>query len=115
MEFYYNSRDLECKTPFGAMECGENVAFFVSCPEADGVILRAWSRNGETLFPMDKKDGKFFVRIPMPKEPQLFWYYFIVDTKGGRKYYFNNEENTGGIGILKDKPIFSVKTICILS
>ena len=103
MNIFFNSRDIKFKNPFGAVKTGESISFFVA-GEADSVTLRLWYDNAETLVPMAKTEGGFSAEFTMPETPQLVWYHFIIDTPYGRKYYYNNDEKFGGIGILKDIP-----------
>lgn len=103
MNIYFNSRDLKYKKPFGAVETGETVSFFIQC-DANAVTLRLWFDNHETLVDMVQTDDGFGAKFVMPETPQPLWYHFIIHTSDGVKYYYNNEEKFGGVGILKDIP-----------
>jgi len=49
MIFYYNSRDLNCKKPFGAVACGKKIYFKVQAK--DGIFV-------ENIYLVLTKDGE---------------------------------------------------------
>lgn len=103
MEIYYNSRDLKYKKPFGAVKANTTVSFFIKCDQT-AVTLRLWIDEKEILIPMKPQKDGFEAEYKMPSSPQLVWYHFILDTPFGKRFYFNNDSQFGGEGVLKDTP-----------
>lgn len=109
MKFLHNSRLLQFRTPFGAVEAGCDVHLSVIAEEVDpsaiDIDLRLWVDGaGETLIPMvHEGDGIFAVTLPCP-EPKLIWYRFNVrQTTDGietLRYLGAPEGRTGGQAML---------------
>ncbi len=88
MHKIYNSRDLEHKTPFGALRCGESVTFVLSVPhEIDCKTPHIiFGRDGEvpSLFAMTKEhtdyDRQKFSITLTPEKTGLYFYHFDLYT-----------------------------------
>ena len=100
---YYNSFDPACKTPFGAVEAGQEVTFHLTVPEQLGYV------DPHLVLTKDKEDpvhyrmnfdgqtpqvNHFTFRIA-PTTPGLYFYYFDLYTDF-RKIY----RGGGGEGVL---------------
>lgn len=97
---YHNSRLLDCRFPHGALKCRGEAALCIYLSGRDAAraraSLRLWADGKELLIPAEKispcsceklrslpleGDGGFCFsfNITAPAEPQLIWYYFIID------------------------------------
>ena len=103
--FVFDSRCTECKDPYGAVECGQNITLRCRPLQREGftrcVLLMKNDYTGEELeIPlyqqgMDGERIRFYASFPAPEEPQLVWYHFqfwrndgsgmILDKSGYRK------------------------------
>ena len=86
MRILHNSRQSEYRSPFGAVPDSSEVYLAVKVDtNPDQVFLRLWD-GAERLVPMTEEgDNVYSVRITMPSEPGLLWYFFIA-RKDGREY-----------------------------
>lgn len=91
----FSSRDTRYRTPFGAVEQGTQILFRICLP-------RDWGCRGAWLIHrcddgLDQWDGMFWAGMEgddrewwdcryTPTDPDLYWYYFAIDTDGGRRY-----------------------------
>ncbi len=104
MQIYHNSRDIECRKPFGAVATGERVVFSVKTDvKPQRMWLRLW-RNSETLVEMEcvkeSEEGFWFsVEICMPEEPCLLWYFFVAELWGEKVHCC---KGFGGMGVTGD-------------
>lgn len=88
LEMKHHSRELYYRCPQGALKCGETVTLRLSIPNECGYPrLRVWALGGEEILEGSRDGGAFTFEYTAPKEPCLVWYYFIVDTPEGRRYY----------------------------
>lgn len=107
MTIEHNSREKFYRRPFGAVRCGTEVRFRISAsgigiPNAvrfvykrdDGDEIRV---NMAYLFDLDDH-CIYSVKVTMPEEAGLIWYYFEIETSQGTVYYGNNAKNLGGMG-----------------
>lgn len=91
----FSSRDIRYRNPFGAVRQGTEILFRICLPR-DWGCRGAWliRRNDGGL---DRWDGMFWAGMEgnnhewwdcryTPIEPDLYWYYFAIDTDGGRRY-----------------------------
>ncbi|MDR0840036.1 MAG: glycoside hydrolase family 13 protein [Christensenellaceae bacterium] len=101
-KIFHNSRLLRCRAPFGAAQAGGQVELFIQAPAAARVTLRLWVQAHEVLV-QGARRGEGVRFVFSAEEPGLIWYYFILDTPQGRRYY-GVAAGTGGEGILYDAP-----------
>ena len=92
MEIYFDSKDLKCKTPFGAVGTGKTITFSAYCK--DGVFVKEARlliyQDGIDVpseYPMQFKDKEddvscFYVEVNN-LEVGLYWYHFEFDTEEG--------------------------------
>lgn len=107
MEIEHNSREKFYRRPFGAVKCGTEVRFRVSAAGMGipNAVRLVYKRDGEEekrvnmayLF-NQADDSIYTVKVNMPQEAGLVWYYFEFDTNSGMVYYGNNSKNLGGLG-----------------
>jgi len=111
LQIYHNSHDQNYRTPFGAATTDSEVTlkvrvFETECPP-DRVTVRCWYSEHETVHEMARDEARheifYSVTLKMPKEPTLFWYYFIIEFQG-RTYYYSNNSRFGGVGETTDFP-----------
>lgn len=122
---YHNSRLLDCRFPHGALKCRGEAALCIYLSGRDAAraraSLRLWADGKELLIPAEKispcsceklrslpleGDGGFCFsfNITAPAEPQLIWYYFIIDVApehdGGEttRLFYGAPETRSGIG-----------------
>lgn len=105
MNIYHNSRDINYRSPFGALPTGSEVSMRLDvtadcCPDA--VFLRLWVNDSEELLPMSGDDGVYRIKFTLPDTPCLVWYSFLVDTDGRRVWYTNAADKLGGEGTVAE-------------
>ena len=88
MSVYFDSKDLNCKSPFGAVLCGTEVSFAVFFDAGDGIeggwlqVQEEFAGKARTI-PLDMDAGALRAVYTAPKEPELVWYSFVLQ-QGGR-------------------------------
>lgn len=106
-EIWHDSQSAVFRRPFGAVACGENIVLAVKVrPELRPakVMLRLFTHtHGEKLAGMERMENTggelwYQIVITAPEQPEIIWYYFILDCEERRLYYGNNDDNLGGIG-----------------
>jgi 4-alpha-glucanotransferase len=106
---YYNSHDKFYKSPFGAARTDEKIKVRLRVDIGErpkSVSLRIWSGDQELRLMMTQEyDPELFCcEFRTPSEPDIIWYYFIIETRGGTLYYGNNKAQLGGEGRVYDYP-----------
>lgn len=105
---YHNSREKYCRLPQGALCCREKAVLRIKLWGADAhnasVKARLWVDNREDLIESRRFNDGFDTvhefEIEAPEQPQLIWYYFIIDACGERLFYGART----GVGKLTDTP-----------
>ncbi|MCI5546573.1 MAG: glycoside hydrolase family 13 protein [Clostridiales bacterium] len=93
------------RTPSGARPTGSDVILRCRADDARAVTLRLWWDDGEIRRPMTASPrgaGLFEIRLTLPEQSGLLWYYFIVDFDGETRLYGNADDRLGGEGRLYD-------------
>lgn len=101
----HDSRDPLYRTPSGARPSGSDVILRCRADDARAVTLRLWWDDGEIRRPMTASPrgaGLFEIRLTLPEQSGLLWYYFIVDFDGETRLYGNADDRLGGEGRLYD-------------
>ena len=101
----HDSRDPLYRTPSGARPSGSDVILRCRADDARAVTLRIWWDDGEIRRPMTASPrgaGLFEIRLTLPEQSGLLWYYFIVDFDGETRLYGNVDDRLGGEGRLYD-------------
>ena len=101
----HDSRDPLYRTPSGARPSGSDVILRCRADDARAVTLRIWWDDGEIRRPMTASPrgaGLFEIRLTLPEQSGLLWYYFIVDFDGETRLYGNADDRLGGEGRLYD-------------
>ena len=88
---HYNPFDLKYKTPFGAIESGTKVRFFVECENCESAKILT---NSLGSFAMHKEDGGFSITLT-PTEAGLLFYAFEIKNSDQSLTYCS--ENSDGI------------------
>ena len=88
MSTYFDSRDLACKSPFGAVSCGTEVSFAVFCSLEEEIIggeLRIFEEfaGKNRTVPLHTDGGAFRCVYTAPNEPELAWYGFSLTRRSG--------------------------------
>lgn len=107
MTIEHNSREKFYRRPFGAVTTSTEVRFRISAagigiPKA--VRLVYMRDGGEEIrvnmaYLFNQADDCIYsVKVTMPEEAGLIWYYFELETSQGTVYYGNNAKNLGGTG-----------------
>ena len=106
----HNSHDTYYRSVVGAAEAGSKVRLAVTLrtkERINQVLVRFWrDREGETLENLrtDSAPGSeefyYYIDVTMPDKGCLLWYYFIISTESGTRYFGNNSERMGGSGDL---------------
>ena len=76
MSIYFDSKDLQCKNPFGAVLCGTEVSFSLLCSREEdicaGVLrLRAEFAGLNRTVPLTPSGGAWRCTVTAPEEPDL--------------------------------------------
>lgn len=118
----FNSQDIEYKSPYGAVPCGEKINFKIEINEkamVESVRLHVLEDNKTNTscphrveYSMEVsssyiKDNETFINytcsIDSPAVPNLLFYYFELKLKNGViKFYGNNFDELGGKGNIYD-------------
>lgn len=99
MNIYFDSKDIACKKPFGAVKSGEEIEFNVFCEvgvfvESIHLIIREDSQVEAKSYQLDfisNKDNysKFSTKIKI-NETGLYWYCFDIYTEYGKECCLKN-------------------------
>lgn len=111
MEILHNSYQREFRRPFGAVSCGSTLVLGLkvnSRAAPEKVLVHIWTKAGGQELPMvciDTQGQSRFYRLKMkvPEQPGLLWYYFSIRQWDRTVYYGNNSEETGGTGRMSPK------------
>ncbi len=98
--FRHHSRYLSFRRPQGALFCGANAHIEAECggEEIAQVKLRIYKQDGtETFFDMPFEGGRAKTDVPMPGEPGLVWYYFLISLKDGQTLYYGADSGEGSL------------------
>lgn len=104
---YHNSHDGFYRSPFGAVTCNQEVILKIEVLKpVDKVILRLWKDGSEELMEMRLVEiqgtkRNYEIIIKAPAKPIQLWYFFIIYLEG-KKYYYGNFTNYGGIGLTQE-------------
>ena len=101
----HDSRDPLYRVPAGARPSGSAVTLRCRADDACAVTLRLWWDDGEIRRAMTaspREAGLFEIRLTLPEQSGLLWYYFIVDFDGETRLYGNADDRLGGEGRLYD-------------
>ncbi len=83
----FDQRYEKYKTPFGAVEKGRTVRFFMETDREDSnITLRLWAEGREELIPPVRCEGGVSFTYT-PERSGIVWYYFLIDGPEGRRYY----------------------------
>ena len=107
IEIKHDSQNAKYRWPQGARPCGSSVRLRLSAPEGSVCTLRLWSNAGERKLPMRLRgdmDGSclYEVQLPLPQQPVILWYTFMVVTGGQLYWYGNNSYGQGGVGQISE-------------
>ena len=113
-KFFHNSQDAEYRFPFGAAKCGEAVVLRFQAAADSGVerVELCLFREGQSVYSDMQRltegggqSQRFELRLTVPDQPCLLWYFFQMHTPDGLCYYGNNREQEGGVGaIYRENP-----------
>lgn len=97
MYFRHHSRLLTFRRPQGAAVCGGSVHIEAECGEGGACVqLRLYRQDGtEQFFGMPVSNGRAAADIPMPQEPCLVWYYFIIRLPSGQTLFYGADSGEG--------------------
>lgn len=99
----HDSRDTLYRAPAGARPSGSDVILRCRADDACGVTLRIWWDGGEirrSMTASPRGAGLFEIRLTLPEQSGLLWYYFIIDFDGETRFYGNADDHLGGEGHL---------------
>lgn len=100
MEFFHDSRQLDCRAPSGAVTPGTDIRLVIYVQGfASQVTLRYWNGSENLVLMKDLGLGVYEATIKAPKTPQLMWYDFrALNERGHWIYYGNARDRLGGVG-----------------
>ncbi|MBN1891213.1 MAG: glycoside hydrolase family 13 protein [Clostridiales bacterium] len=115
----HRSRDLEYRTPFGAVSCGTHVRLSIDAPEGHSCPILCYSYGlytlsyHESVTKRSESDPKRYeITVRMPAEPCLFFYWFKmirndpanIDGAGESFYYVRSSKDRTGAGRISRSP-----------
>ena len=87
----FDQRYEKYKAPFGAVEAGRPVRFFMETDRDDSKItLRLWVDGREEMISGAREEGGVSFTYT-PAHSGIVWYYFLIDGPEGRRYYSGTE------------------------
>ena len=87
----FDQRYEKYKAPFGAVETGRPVRFFMETDRDDSKItLRLWVDGREELISGAREEGGVSFSYT-PNHSGVVWYCFLIDGPEGRRYYSGTE------------------------
>ena len=91
MDIYFDPRDGRCKSPFGAVRCGQTVTFTVFDQHFYGCELLVYREfaDCEDVCPLPPAEGGFSGTYTAPTEGELCWYSFRLTRGDGSVAYLN--------------------------
>lgn len=110
MNIRHDSRKIECRKPFGAVETGTkvSVSLYIGEEQPTAVRLMLWRDDEpDPKFTEMKKAAasigvRYAAEITVPDDGCLIWYAFEIETEGGDGretfYYGNRQKGLGGEG-----------------
>lgn len=104
MHLFHDSRQTKYRSPYGAAPVGGRLTLSLDAAEAGDcqAFVRLWQTE-ELLLPMAPASGGFSLTLTLPEQTGVLWYFFVIDTPIGRRYYGKTERG-GGAGALTDTP-----------
>lgn len=111
-KIYHNSQDILYRSPFGSCPIGQEVTLRISIDKGVVIqeVLLAMHIEGreEELYTMtlysEAADTKIFeVKVKLPHEPCLIWYYFSIKANNQLLFYGNNGKGLGGEGAIYER------------
>lgn len=103
MKTLHDSRNIKHRTPFGGLNCCDQVVLRVEVDRgfSGQVKTRLWFDNHQEIVEMSRVSETLFeAEIRMPEKPGIVWYFFIVQSGGPEFYVGNNGKHTGGVGLV---------------
>jgi len=104
---FHNSHDIFYRSPFGSVTCNQEVLLKIEVLKpVDKVVLRLWIEDNEEELEMQLLENQenrriYEKKIKAPSKPLQLWYFFIIYVDG-KKYYYGNLTNYGGIGVTQE-------------
>ena len=75
------------RAPFGAVPCGTDVRLSIRVPDpAVRARLRLWVEDAERIVE-GRRAGEYFEFVFQAAHTGLIWYYFLLETPVGLRYY----------------------------
>ena len=103
----HNSWNLKYRSPFGALSCGSAVQLHLEIqpPQNAAVTLHVRTMHGDstqTMLPETGDETKqlYAASLTMPELPGILYYYFSLNLDQETIFFGNNEELTGGRGMI---------------
>lgn len=99
----HDSLKAEYRRPFGAVPVGTTVRLRLALSEQNvRAHLRLWRDDGGERIIEGRSDGGFTEFSFEPRSAGLIWYYFILDTHDGARFYGARGQISAGEGALYD-------------
>jgi len=94
-----------CRCPQGALPAGSGVCLRLTCSEGvKYASVRLWKNDAEEFLPMRHLGGGVYeANVKAGSQTGLIWYYFVLETETGRRYYVGKP--IGGVcGVFEKEP-----------
>ena len=100
MNVFHDSHSGVYRLPTGAAPCSGKVVLRLLTQGVQSATLRVWWGDREAFYTMKAVGSDIFsYELPLPEDPCVIWYYFVVvGTDGARMYYGNTADQLGGVG-----------------
>ncbi|MEG1609145.1 MAG: alpha-amylase family glycosyl hydrolase, partial [Clostridia bacterium] len=92
MDIFFDSKNVCCKSPFGAVSNDQEISFKIFCKNGvfiNKITIQFFNEEieGAVMYPLDYictrgDESEFGARLKLPKVG-LYWYRFVVDTEKG--------------------------------
>lgn len=104
MKILHNSALAVYRSPLGALKTNESALLRVRCDGVSGVRIRIFINDVGTDYDMIYADSFWCYRFTPPASPCVVWYYFIVDSDEGVRYYGPPSGKSQGLGVIYEQP-----------
>ena len=104
---YHDSHDSTYRDPPGGVKAGDLLRLRFFCNEGHEVTLRTWDGCENRIPMVQVGENLFEATLPMPEQPMLFWYDFIINREEGNLRYGNAPDQLGGEGAVQEGHVLS--------
>lgn len=93
-DYFHDPFSAQYRFPFGALPLGGEARLALDAPEGVACRLRVWENDSERII-RGRRTGRRVEFYYTPVSTGLKWYYFLLDTPEGRRFYGASQEWSG--------------------